>query len=56
MLLLARRLGETIIIGDDIEITIAELNSKQVRIGIEAPKNIKIVRKELLEKDKLAAQ
>ncbi len=49
MLVLSRKKGETIKIGDDIEITIVATANDQVKIGIQAPKNIEILRKELFE-------
>ena len=49
MLVSSRKKGETIKIGDDIEITIVALANDQVKIGIQAPKNIEILRKELFE-------
>lgn len=49
MLALTRRVGESIIIGNDIEITIVEVKGDQVRIGINAPKSVKILRKEIFE-------
>lgn len=52
MLVLSRRVLESIKIGDNIEITILEINRNQVRIGIEAPKSVNIVRSELLERDR----
>lgn len=47
MLVLSRKLSETIKIGKDIEIKIVELRKGSVRIGIECPKNIQILRGEL---------
>ncbi len=47
MLILTRKKGESIQIGDDIEITISAVNGDQVKIGINAPKNIEIHRKEI---------
>lgn len=47
MLILTRRKGEVIQIGPDIEITIAEIRGDQVKIGIQAPQNIEIHRKEV---------
>ena len=47
MLILTRKKGESIVIGDDIEITVLELEEDQVRIGINAPKNISVHRKEI---------
>ena len=40
MLILTRRLGETILIGDDIEATLVDIRGNQVRIGIQAPKEV----------------
>lgn len=47
MLVLTRKLNESIIIGSGIEIKIARINGNQVRIGITAPKNIPVYRKEI---------
>lgn len=47
MLALSRKLKETIVINDDIEITILSINKDQVKLGISAPKNIPIHRKEI---------
>jgi carbon storage regulator len=49
MLVLTRKNGETIKIGDDIEITVISSKNDQVKIGIKAPKNIEILRKEIYE-------
>jgi len=49
MLVLTRRSGEVIKIGDDIEITVIATKGDQVRIGINAPKNVEIFRKEVYE-------
>lgn len=49
MLVLTRKNGETIKIGDDIEITVISSKNDQVKIGIKAPKNIEILRKEIFE-------
>lgn len=48
MLVLSRKENETIKIGDDIEIRILEVNGDTVRIGIEAPKTVEILRGELI--------
>jgi carbon storage regulator len=55
MLILTRKEGETILIGDNISIKIVEIRGKQVRLGIEAPANILLLRgeMELHEQDKL---
>ena len=47
MLALSRRANETIVIGNDIEITILEVKGDQVKIGINAPKSVPIYRKEI---------
>ncbi|KHD86420.1 carbon storage regulator CsrA [Heyndrickxia ginsengihumi] len=47
MLILTRKKGESIQIGDDIEITISAIQGEQVKIGINAPKYIEIHRKEV---------
>ncbi len=49
MLVLARRSNETIQIGDDITVTLLEIKGNQVRLGIEAPGDVVILREELLE-------
>jgi carbon storage regulator len=47
MLALTRKLNESIIIGNDIEISILEIKGDQVKVGISAPKSIPIYRKEI---------
>ncbi len=49
MLVLSRKKNQGIMIGDNIEITIIEVQGDQVRIGINAPKSISVYRKELYE-------
>jgi carbon storage regulator len=49
MLVLTRKNGESIKIGDNIEITIISSKNDQVKIGINAPKNIEVFRKELYD-------
>lgn len=48
MLVLSRKVGQSIIIGDNIELMVIEVSGEQVRIGIDAPRSIRINRKELL--------
>lgn len=52
MLVLTRRQGEGIIIGDDIKITIVELKGGGVRIGIDAPRELKVHRQEVFDQIK----
>jgi carbon storage regulator len=50
MLILTRKLGEKITIGDDITITLVEIKGTQVKLGIDAPKHIEIYRQEVYER------
>ncbi len=52
MLVLTRKIGEGIIIGDDIKITVVELKGGGVRIGIDAPREMKVHRQEVFERIK----
>ncbi len=47
MLVITRKKGESILIGDDIEITVVKVDDGSVKLSIDAPKNITILRKEL---------
>lgn len=47
MLALSRKVNESIMIGNDIEITVLEIKGDQIKLGIEAPKTVPIYRKEL---------
>ena len=52
MLILTRRLGESITIGDNVKLTVLSIKGSQVRIGVEAPKEVCIQRSELsMEKE-----
>ena len=58
MLVLARKKGESLVIGDGIEITITDVAGDKVRLGINAPQDVKIVRSEIIktqEENKSAA-
>ncbi len=50
MLTLTRKLGESIRIGDDIVVIVKEIKGKQVRLGIEAPRDVYVCREELFQK------
>jgi carbon storage regulator len=52
MLVLTRRQGESIVIGGDIVITVIEVRSGQVRIGIDAPRHVQVHREEVYEQVK----
>lgn len=49
MLVIKRKVSESILIGDDIEIIISEISQDKVKIAINAPKEVKVTRKELAE-------
>ncbi len=53
MLVLARKLNESIMIGDDIEIVIVDIKGDQIKLGIKAPKKIAVHRKEIYEEIQL---
>lgn len=50
MLILTRKVGESIMIGDSVEVKILGLRAGQVKIGIEAPKDLKVHREEIYER------
>jgi carbon storage regulator len=50
MLILTRRVGETVVIGDDIIITVLGMKGGQVRLGVKAPREISVHREEILER------
>ncbi|MFW2440516.1 MAG: carbon storage regulator CsrA [Arenicellales bacterium] len=52
MLILTRRTGETLNIGDRIQVTVLGIKGNQVRIGIDAPKDVAVHREEIYEKIK----
>jgi carbon storage regulator len=50
MPILTRKVGEAVVIGDDVTVTIVGVRANQVRIGISAPKNVAVHRKEIYER------
>ena len=60
MLILSRKVNEKIMIGDDISVSIIEIRGDQVRIGVDAPKSVKVFRQEVFDairaENKAAAQ
>jgi carbon storage regulator len=50
MLILTRRAGETLRIGDNVEVTVMAINGAQVRIGIKAPRHVIVDREEIAER------
>jgi len=60
MLILSRKLNEKIMIGDDISISVIEIRGDQVKIGVDAPRSVKVFRREvfdsIMEENRAAAE
>ncbi|MCL5261536.1 MAG: carbon storage regulator CsrA [Gammaproteobacteria bacterium] len=58
MLILTRRIGEAIVIGDNIKVTVLNIKGCQIRIGVDAPKDVAVHREEIYQRiqEKLANQ
>ena len=54
MLVLSRKVGESIVIGDDVVVTILEIRGDLIRVGIDAPKRVKVHRSEVFEASEAA--
>jgi carbon storage regulator len=52
MLILTRKVGETIMIGGDVSVTVLGVNGNQVRVGVDAPKDVAVHREEVFERIK----
>ena len=50
MLILTRRVGESVIIGDDVVVTVLGINGNQIRMGINAPKSVSVHREEIYQR------
>jgi len=51
MLILTRRIGETLKVGNEITVTVMAIKGNQVRIGIQAPKSVDVYREEIFERE-----
>ncbi len=56
MLILTRRVGETVMIGDDVTVTVLGVKGNQVRIGVNAPRDVAVHREEIFERIKREEQ
>jgi len=50
MLILTRRIGETLVVGDEVTVTVLGVKGNQVRLGVNAPKNVAVHREEIYER------
>ncbi|MCK3657015.1 carbon storage regulator [Pasteurellaceae bacterium Macca] len=56
MLILTRKIGESLLIGDDVEITVLSIRGSQVKLGIKAPKTISVHREEIYRRIKALSE
>jgi carbon storage regulator len=56
MLILTRRIGETLRIGDEVSVTILALKGNQIRVGIDAPKHVAVHRDEVVQRERGAGE
>ena len=56
MLILTRKIGESLLIGDDVEITVLSIRGSQVKLGVKAPKEISVHREESYQRIKALAE
>jgi carbon storage regulator len=52
MLILTRRVGETLVIGDEVTVTVLSVKGNQVRVGVNAPKHVSVHREEIFQRIK----
>ena len=56
MLILTRRVGETVMIGDEVAVTVLRVKGNQVRLGVNAPKSVSVQREEIFQRIKREAE
>ncbi|WGE89957.1 carbon storage regulator CsrA [Actinobacillus arthritidis] len=56
MLILTRKIGESLLIGDNVEITVLSVRGNQVKLGVKAPKEISVHREEIYQRIKALAE
>ncbi|QLB40697.1 MULTISPECIES: carbon storage regulator CsrA [Mannheimia] len=56
MLILTRKIGEVLLVGDDVEITVLSIRGNQVKLGVNAPKEISVHRQEIYERIKASKE
>ncbi len=55
MLVVSRRVGQSLMIGEDVEVVILRVDRSEIRIGIKAPRSVPVLRKELVEREQSPA-